>query len=279
MQLSAGAGPGLANPGSTGGAAYTDPLMRDLDRTRGVDPLHSLRANGTIEVPVGPGKFFFTGASGWVARLIEGWQTSFILNMSTGQPVSIGGAETMRYGNPRYVVASPLWRIPKGKARWDGPDGNTGTFFGDSFVTQRDPQCFDTTLVAPALAAFCTLNSLAMKVPANTSGATVLADGTSVVHVLVNPKPGEIGTLGNRTLDSFGTFFLDGNIQKSFRITERHQLSLRVDATNILNHPQLNSPNFVVGNTPFGQIAGKGAASFTGPPVQRNFQVQVRLTF
>ena len=73
--------------------------------------------------------------------------------------------------------------------------------------------------------------------------------------------------------------FMDGNIQKSFRINERSQLSLRLDATNILNHPQLNSPNFTVGATPFGQIAGKGAATFAGPPVQRNFQAQVRITF
>jgi len=146
-------------------------------------------------------------------------------------------------------------------------------------VTQRDPQCSDATMVASSLAGFCTLNSLAMRVPANTPGAIALADGTYVANVLVNPKPGEIGTLGSRTLDSFGTLFLDGNIQKSFRLTERHQISIRMDATNILNHPQLNNPNFTVGNTPFGQIAGKGAASFTGPPVQRNFQGSVRITF
>jgi hypothetical protein len=285
MQLSTGAAPGVANAGSTGGAAYTDPLMRDLDRVRGVESLHSLRSNGTIELPIGPGKLFFSGASGWLARLIEGWQTSFILNMGTGAPVGILGAETMRYGNARYVVASPLWEIPKSNAKWDAPDGNTGTMFGDRFVTQRDPQCLDTAQVASSLTIFCTLNSLAMKVPANTSGAIALADGSSVVNVLVNPKPGEIGTLGNRTLDSFGTFFLDGNIQKTFRITERNQLSLRLDATNILNHPQLNNPGFNVnpalnaGALPFGSIAGKGAASFTGPPVQRNFQAQVRLTF
>jgi hypothetical protein len=41
-----------------------------------------------------------------------------------------------------------------------------------------------------------------------------------VVNVLVNPKPGEIGTLGNRSLTSFGTFFLDGNIQKTIKLTE-----------------------------------------------------------
>jgi hypothetical protein len=53
-----------------------------------------------------------------------------------------------------------------------------------------------------------------------------------------------------------------------------------LDATNILNHPQLNSPNFTVVATPvFGQIAGKGAATFAGPPVQRNFQGQLRFSF
>jgi hypothetical protein len=279
MQLSAGTGPGLANAGSTGGAAYTDPLMRDLDRARGVEGLHSFRANGTIELPFGPGKLLFPGASGWLAQLIGGWQTSFILNLSTGTPVSIGGAETMRYGNARYVVASPLWEIPKADPKWDGPQGNTGTLYGDKFVRQTDPQCSNTALVASSLAAFCNLSALAMRVPSNTPGAYALADGTTVVNVLVNPKPGEIGTLGNRSLDSFGTLFLDGNIQKTFRIRERNQISIRMDATNILNHPQLNNPNFTVGGTQFGQIAGKGAASFAGPPVQRNFQGSVRITF
>jgi hypothetical protein len=134
--------------------------------------------------------------------------------------------------------------------------------------------------VAASIAGFCTLNSLAIKVPAGTEGSVVLSDGSSVVNVLVNPKPGQIGTLGNRTLDSFGTFFLDGNIQKSFRISESKTLSLRIDATNILNHPQPVVPNLTVGATPFGQIASKGQTIFgQATPVQRNFQGQVRLTF
>jgi hypothetical protein len=280
MQLGGGSGPGIANPGTTGGAAYTDPLNRSLDKTRGIESLHSLLANGTLELPFGPNKLMFGSTSGWVERVIERWQTSFILNMATGQPVSIAGAGTMRYGNPRYVVASPLWDNPDGHAKWDGPGGATGTFYGDKYVPQRDPQCLDTTLVASSLTGFCTLNSLAMKVPAGTPGAIDIGNGVSVVNVLVNPKPGEIGTLGNRSETSFGTVFLDANIQKSFKLSESKALSIRVDATNILNHPQLNSPSFTVGATPvFGQITGKGAATFAGPPVQRNFQGQVRFTF
>jgi hypothetical protein len=135
--------------------------------------------------------------------------------------------------------------------------------------------------VSASLTGFCTLNTLAMKVPAGTPGAIDIGNGVSIVNALVNPNPGEIGTLGNRSVNSFGTVFLDGNIQKTFRLTESKSLSIRVDATNILNHPQLNSPNFTVGaaGLTFGQIAGKGAATFAGPPVQRNFQGQLRFSF
>jgi len=96
MQLGGGSGPGIANPGTTGGSAYTDPLNRNLDRMRGVESLHSLLTNGTLALPIGPNKLLFGSSSGWVARVIEGWQSSFILNMATGQPVSVGGNGRIR---------------------------------------------------------------------------------------------------------------------------------------------------------------------------------------
>jgi hypothetical protein len=262
-------------------SGYTDPLMREIDRVRSVDNLHNLRMNGTVELPIGPNKLLFANSSGWVARLIERWQTSFILNMSSGQPSSITGAGTMRYANARYV-ATVDWKTPEGHAEWNGPNGNTGTFFGtDNYFTTRDPQCTDTTVVAASLTTFCTLNALAVKAPegAPRSFALSQANPVNVVYGLLNPLPGQIGTFGNRTIDSWGQFFLDANIQKSFQISESKALSIRVDATNILNHPQLATPNFAVNNTAFGNIASKGGAINGGGPVQRNFQGQVRLTF
>jgi hypothetical protein len=266
-------------------SGYTDPLMRELDRVQSVDNLHNLRTNGTVELPIGPNKLFFANSSGWVARLIERWQTSFILNMSTGQPSSITGAGTMRYGNPRYVSTID-WQLPEGHAEWNGPNGNTGTFFGtDNFYTARDPQCLNTAVVASSLQTFCTLNALTLRASADNPRAFTLSSAATgnnpvnVVYGLVNPLPGQIGTLGNRNITSWGQFFLDANVQKSFQISESKSLSIRVDATNILNHPQLATPNFAVGNTPFGQISTKGGAINGGPPVQRNFQGQVRLNF
>jgi hypothetical protein len=173
----------------------------------------------------------------------------------------------MRYGNPRYKVTND-WKLLHGKAAWNGPNG-TGTYFGPNYVAVKDPQCLDTSVVGASLTNFCTLNALAN----NSSG--------TAVPVLVNPRPGEIGTLGNRALDGPGIFYLDGNLAKSFRLTETKQLSIRLDATNILNHPQLMAPTFAVGGaTAFGIIPGKGTTIFgQATPVQRNFQGQIRLSF
>ena len=272
MQLGGGGGPGLADAGTAGAGfgtnGYTDPLNRSQDRIRGLDSLHNMRMNGTVELPIGPNQLLFSGAHGVLGRVMEHWQTSFILNLGTGTPSSVGGAGTMRYGNPRYDVTS-AWKLPHGHAAWNGPGGTTGTYYGTNYVNQKDPQCTDTSVVAASLSGFCTLSALAIN------------NGGTPVNVLVNPRPGEIGTLGNRTLDGPGIFYLDGNLSKTFRLTETKQLSIRLDATNILNHPQLVAPNFTVGSaTPFGGITGKGTTIFgQATPVQRNFQGQIRLSF
>src|SRR6185436_884825 len=120
----------------------------------------------------------------------------------------------------------------------------------------------------------CTLVALAARVPAGTPDSYLLdpADPSStVVNMLINPKPGELGTLGPRTLSRWGAFSLDANAQKTFKITESKQLSLRIDSTNILNHPQVAIPNANVAVGTFGSIVGK-----TGG---RTVQGQLRVTF
>jgi hypothetical protein len=261
------------------GGTFTDPLMRDADRQRGQEGPHSFRMNGTIELPVGPNKLFFGNTSGWVARLIERWQASFILNLASGSPLNVTGAGNMRYANGRFV-ATEFWSNPKGHVEWNGPGNNSGTFFGfDQYVGARDPQCANTAQVAQVdgrgfnFAAQCSLNALAYRVPAGTPGSYELTPGdpaSTVVNMLVNPSPGQLGTLGFKTLDYWGQFNFDANVQKTFRLTESKQLSLRVDGTNILNHPQPGLPN--AGPNNFGTIT-------TGKTGSRVFQAQVRLSF
>jgi hypothetical protein len=53
----------------------TDPTNRALDYTNiNNNPGHTLRTNGTIDLPFGPNKLLFGNTSGWFARAIERWQ-------------------------------------------------------------------------------------------------------------------------------------------------------------------------------------------------------------
>ena len=70
-------------------ANYTD--LRDWDadyQLLSSHSTHDFRANGTFELPIGPNKLLLSNSSGVLARLVERWQTSIIMNLSTGAPTS-----------------------------------------------------------------------------------------------------------------------------------------------------------------------------------------------
>jgi hypothetical protein len=297
---------------------YTDPLNRELDRQQGNERKHDFRLNGNVELPIGPNKLLFGNTSGWVARVIEGWQTGFILNLSSGSPASVTGATAARYAGSGIFppvgqsafVTTEHWKVPKGQVQWNGPAGTgTGTYFGldapgtlYTYTDVRDPQCTDPAYVAQtdskgfafaSNASGCTMRALALRVPAGTPGSFLLdpanpTTSDSAVYVLVNPKPGERGTLSPNVLTSFGNFALDANMQKSFAITESKRLTIRVDAINVLNHPQPFIPVFSPTGQGLGNFPGLGGTGSFGEILcgcgdhksgNRSFQGQVRLTF
>jgi hypothetical protein len=70
-----------------------------------------------------------------------------------------------------------------------------------------------------------------------------------------------------------GAWALDAAISKSFQIKEGKRVQVRMDATNIFNHPLLGNPTLNVNSTsPFGDISAKGDQ-------RRQFKAQVRLDF
>src|SRR5262249_28370406 len=154
------------------------------------------------------------------------------------------------------------------------------------WVKTADPQCNTVTslqgLSGTGGVARCTLQALAKVVPANTPGAVVTARDASGnptqygLLVLQNPQPGKQGNLGRNVLRDLPVYRWDGNVTKNFQITESKSLALRLDVTNILNHPQPNAPSLTINsanaNTPWGQINGKGNQT-------RTVQGQLRLNF
>jgi hypothetical protein len=218
---------------------FTNPAERDRDYTLNANHVtHDFRSFGVFDLPFGPGKRLFGDSTGWTARLLEGWQTSFIVNLSTGQPLSVS-AGNMLYDNGVPDVVGPF-ALKSGKVNWDGDFGNY--FAPGMFGKVQDPQC---GAVSSELRPYCTLQAV--------------TDAKSGQIVLQNPQPGKRGTLGQSTMYLPGQWSFDGAMSKRLRITESKSLQFRVDATNILNHPVPNNPNLDINTTtPFGFIQDKG---------------------
>jgi hypothetical protein len=286
---------------------FTNPTDRHKDYTivNNSRP-QTLRTNAVFELPIGPNKLAFGNSSGALARAIEHWQLGVIYNYNTGGYSTIG-TQNMMYGNGTPdVVATPftaaaMKALTEGNTEFNtrqtSGNGLEGRYFGDKFATVTDPQCLTvTTLQGLNTTANprCTLRALAYIVPDGTPGAVVVQDSIAVqnpafpdqpsntipvtrtrsgVIVLQHPQPGTRGTLGQNTMRQIGNYALDTSLSKQFRISESKSVQVRIDTTNVLNHPTPNQPSFNMNsaNTPFGQITGKNGG--------RAFQGQVRLNF
>jgi hypothetical protein len=263
---------GGVNAGGGFNGTYRDLLNRNADYS--LQPTHrghDFRSYGTFQLPFGPGKRLGGNSSGWLARLIEGWDIGTIINLTSGAPLNVGAVSTLyaastttasstSTGTPDIVGAFPR----KGKVVWPlTPGAAFGNLFGQQYQRVPDPSC---SSVASNLASFCTL--------------TALADANGNI-VLRNAAPGQLGTLGLRSIEGPGTWDFDANIQKSIKIGESKNLTLRIDAQNVFNHPTpgiptpgsptVGPPNLNINSGTFGEINTK-----TG---NRTLQGQLRFQF
>jgi hypothetical protein len=284
----------LGNPaGSPTATFYTVPWDRRGDYGRLVsDRTHDFRFNGTYGLPFGPGKALLRNSSGVLARVVEGWEMSWIADLTTGAPLSIGTFTTTGsvgvnslYANGTPDIVGPFPFKDKG-VRWGtAVPGVTktaaGLLYGSywdpaAFIGIKDPQCL---AVAANLQSLCTLNAV--------------ADAKTGQVLLQNAQPGTRGNLGQNILEGPGLRRLDASVRKSFKVGETRSFQLRVDAYNVLNHPDPQLPQLNINVSPitpvaFGVITTKtltgggagGVAYGTGAGgSQRAFQGQLRFNF
>lgn len=250
-----GAGQWIAS-GNTLGPAFTNPVDRHRDYAVQPDTrVQDLRVNGTYALPFGPNKQFVSGKSGIVARLVENWQTGYVVNLNTGAPTTIG-ASTSLYGNARPDIVG-AFPVRGGKVTFNGTGAGNGNYYAPgTLTTVKDPQC---AALATSLQPLCTLNAL--------------ADGHNGQILLQNPQPGAVPTMGINPVIGPGRWRFDANISKAIRLTESKNLQFRLDASDVLNHPEPNAPNLSLATTStFGSIAGKST-------LHRMLQAQLRFTF
>ena len=97
-----------------------------------------------------------------------------------------------------------------------------------------------------------------------------------------NPSPGTRGTLAQRVIEGPGRWRFDASLAKSIKLTESKSLQFRMDAQNVLNHPEPQTGpggrsllNLDINNASFGLSTGPLAKT----NAHREFQAQLRLNF
>ncbi len=234
---------------------YRDPNNRSLNHTLlGFHRTHAFDTNGTFELPFGPNRMFLSNAPGFVQRLVERWQLGGLMNWTSGAPLTItapistftqaGSAAATSTSTPNIVGA-----FPKNMGQVTKVDNGVIFFPGTKQITD------------PSVAAVTTANGLN---GVFSNKAITDAQGNLL---LVNPAPGDNGSLGLKWVEGPPRLNFNANLIKRVRISETKEFEFRVDAVNVLNHPIFDPPttaNLSINSTSFGRITtASGIRRFT----------------
>ena len=232
---------------------WANATNRSLDKTlQASDRRHDFRINGSWELPFGPNRLLLRNSHGLLARMVEQFQLSWILNMTSGSPNNIGARNTyVGYGRADVVGDFPH----QGNARMTA---TLPVYFAPGrYQNVTDQQCANVTPLQ-GLQTACSLRAIT----------------DSQGHILLqNATPGRLGNLGAGWVEGPGQFRFDMSASKTMRISETKSVQFRIDARNLLNKPILGNPNLDINSASFGQIAATGV---TG---NRNFQALLRFSF
>jgi hypothetical protein len=215
--------------------SYRNGRDRHVDkRILGFNRTHVVRTNGIVELPLGPGHRFLRNSKGALARLTENWQIGTIFNVFSGPPLGFDSGVTslnqFADNTPTLVGSLPS----KGHVL----RGSNGATFFSGLKTVPDP----------AIQSLTNEQRLA-----ESSRLQAIADGSGKV-IMVNPPPGQLGSLAPYVMEGPGAFRLDTNLVKRFEMREGRNFEIRADFVNVLNKPQFDVPNTDINSTDFGRI-------------------------
>jgi hypothetical protein len=249
-----------------GAGNFVDPNQRsDWKTLQNVDHKHQISSNGTYELPFGTDHLLLGKAPGWAQNIVSKWQLGGVMNFYTGEPLSLTStvmpfsSNLNENGRPNLVGS-----LPSDFGKVTKVANGVNYFSGYSVVP--DPTF---SQVSPCGASTTACNGLGAGY-----NLTAIQDPKGNI-VLTNPQPGTKGNLQQSTVRGPSAIYFDMNMVKRIQIKESKQLEIRVDAVNILNHPNFASPastipaNNSIDSANFGRITalrtelvGNGMRSF-----------------
>jgi len=197
--------------------------------------------------------------------IIEGWQMGWLTRVQSGQPLNIT-SQSMLYGTGVPDLVGDFDFDGIGVSWLDG--ARKGNYFANRYTAVADPQCSN---VSSDIRSLCTLSAI-----------TLASDTTKIVFQ--NPSPGMRGNFGQNRIRTKVRSTIDTSMSKMVRLGERKSFSIRVDARNILNHPDASgtlgsSGARIVFPTAPTVALGNGFGDLTYKVGGRTFQFMARFDF
>jgi len=231
-----------------GTVTYLDPRNRALNKQLlGYHRTNDFRSNGIWQLPFGPGQKLLANAPSIVSRLVERWQFGAIFSVSSGAPLTISSpVSTITQGTNNTPVIVGDFPKSAGKVT----KVNNGVVYFDGFGQDVDPAVNNVTPLQSLQGQFSN---------------KAITDSQGKI-LLTNPQPGQLGTMGLKWVQGPGNISLDMNLTKRVKLSETKEFELRIDAVNVLNHPNFGAPvaaNLSINSTSFGRITtASGSRSF-----------------
>ncbi len=246
--------------GDNDGESYINarnPNNRSQDKTLlGFHRTHAFSSNGMYQLPFGAGQPFLANAPGFVQRIVERWQLGGIFSYTSGAPLNVTAQTSSIWQTATQMTPVVVGDFAKNVGKVTKLANAVSLFPGIQQI--NDPS------VSGVSAANALSGSFSNKAITDASGNLLL----------VNPSPGQVGTLGLRWVEGPSLIGFDANLIKRVRITETKEFEFRLDGVNLLNHPNFVPPtaaNLNINSLSFGRITTASGS--------RRFVVNARLNF
>lgn len=204
---------------------FLDNRNPKIERSRATfDLTHSMKANFVYRLPLGEGhRFRVKGLN----RVLSGWQVSGVFNSQSGVPFSVYSqyGTFTRAGQALNNTVNTSLNKDQLDQIMELRFASTGPYFINASAIGKD-------------------------------GRGIAASGSAPFsgQAFSTPAAGTLGTLQRRLFSGPWNTGFDLGASKVVRITERQSITLRMDSTNIFNHPTFTVGDQIVTSTTFGQV-------------------------
>jgi Carboxypeptidase regulatory-like domain len=183
-------------------------------------------------------------------RLVSGYQLSSIIQYQTGNPINITSNSSTFNGLTGRAIVRPNQLAP--------------------IVTQKIQQAGATNVSFIQSTQICNLNNV-------TPGCVFQVVGTGPSAASTTTYTG-LGDMHRNSVTGPGFADVDLSAEKETRVLEGLSFKLRVDAFDILNHPNFGQPSGNVQSSTFGQITSTRFATSDGGS-SRQLQISGKFVF